>query len=532
MEPGPQGTGRPIEEQLLTRLPLPETASDGAPSRSLPTEVVALSARRVQAAAMVIGAVWALTLVSNILLMDQFQAAPFPGTGGWPWPNGYFALAAIAGSFGVAFAAARLQQHPTLVLDIGLGYEVFTAALVAAVSFWVPEPHAARISWTAPLIILYPAIAPSTPRKMVIASFAAASMDVLGFGLARARGLAPDWPLSHVLWMLTPNFVCAGLALVPATLIRHLGQQVTAARELGSYRLGRLLGRGGMGDVYEASHRMIARPAAIKLIRPELLADAPQLASTLTDRFYREAETVAALQSPHTVQLYDFGVAPDGTLFYAMELLDGIDLQRLVQEYGPQHPARVIHILRQACDSLAEAHARGLVHRDIKPSNLFLCRLGLSADFTKVLDFGLVRREVPRAGDEQLTGALAIPGTPSFMAPEAARGLPVDRRADVYALACVAFWLLTGRLVFEGDSPVRVMYRHAYDPPPLPSQALGQPVPRDLEQVVLEGLAKTPEERLPSVEEFANRLELCADAGRWTRDDARRWWRERAAPQA
>ena len=527
---GPEaGAAGPAEDLILTRLP-PEGSGTqtGLYPQSLPSEEVAQSVRRVRAAALVIGVVWALTGISNLLLAGSTSYEAFPGTGGWPWPNTGFAAIAVAGSLGVALAASRLRNRPGLVLDLGLGFEVFTAALIALVSFWVPAPHAARISWTCPLIVLYPAIAPSPSRKMLVASFAAASMDALGLGLARVRGVASDLPLGQMAWMLAPNFLCVALAMVPATLIRRLGRQVTAARELGSYRLGRLLGKGGMGNVYQARHRMIARPAAIKLIRPELLANSPHLASALTERFHREAEAVAALRSPHTVQLYDFGVAPDGTLFYAMELLDGIDLQRLVEDFGPVPPARAIHILRQACDSLAEAHARGLIHRDVKPSNLLLCRLGLSLDFTKVLDFGLVRREVQTDGEERLTGALAAPGTPAFMAPEAARGLAVDRRADVYALACVGFWLVTGRMVFEGDSPVQVMYRHAYDPPPRPSEVAGHPLPADLERVLLAALAKSPEQRTPSAEEFARQLEECADAGKWTREKARGWWRQRA----
>ncbi|HEX9755714.1 MAG TPA: serine/threonine-protein kinase, partial [Gemmatimonadales bacterium] len=490
--------------------------------RTLPREIIEQSANRVRVAALLTAAVWALAAAMNIAAGPQLRA--LPGTGGWPWPNWLFAAIGVVGSLSVALAAARLNDRPRLVIDIGLGFEVFTAALIAMVSFWVPEPHAARISWTTALILLYPAIAPSPVPRMLTASFAAASMDGVGFGIARMRGLAADWPASHILQMLSSNYACAVLALVPTTLIRRLGREVNAARELGSYRLRRLLGRGGMGEVHEATHRMIARPAAVKLIRPELLASAPHLAAQVAERFHREAEAVAALRSPHTVQLYDFGVAPDGTLYYAMELLDGIDLQRFVERYGRMPPERAIQVLRQTCDSLAEAHARGLIHRDIKPSNIVLCRMGLTLDFVKVLDFGLVRREVPLDGEDKLTRTLQPPGTPSFMAPEVIRNGRTDRRADIYSLGCVAYWLLTGHPVFDGESPVQVMYRHAYDPPRPPSEHLDGELPRDLEEVVLAALAKDPEQRIPDAEEFARRLDACELAGRWDASRAREWW--------
>jgi serine/threonine-protein kinase len=476
---------------------------------------------------MAMGTVWALILGANVVLGPGFSATGFPGSGGWPSPNWIFAAIGLGGSLGLIVLAPRLQNHPRLVLDIGLGFEVFTAALIALISFWVPEPHAARISWNCALILLFPAIAPSPKRKMLLVSFAAASMDAVAFFVARSRGLALDWPLSYILWMLAPGYLSALLALVPATLIRYLGQQVTAAREMGSYRLGNLLGRGGMGSVYQASHRMIARPAAIKVIRGDLLSSDPELAATITERFYREAEAVAALRSPHTVQLYDFGQAEDGGLYYVMELLDGIDLQKFVESFGPLETPRAIHILRQVCESLQEAHETGLIHRDVKPSNIVLCRLGLRVDFVKVLDFGLVRRENPKDKRNRRLESTATLGTPSFMAPEAiTTSAPADRRADVYALGCVAYWLVTGHQVFEGESAMQVMFRHAHEEPKPPSQRISSPLPTDFERVVLNALVKDPEARTQSAQDFANELSRCADATRWTESEARRWWND------
>ncbi len=516
-----------MSNQLLQTRFRSESQGTAGSSGSLPSDLIASSAARVRIVGMAMGTVWAIILAANVVLGPGFSASEFPGSGGWPSPNWIFAATGLAGSLGLILVSPRLQHHPRLVLDIGLGFEVFTAALIALISFWVPEPHAARISWNCALILLFPAIAPSPKRKMLLASFAAASMDAMAFFVARSRGLALDWPVSYILWMLAPGYLCAILALVPATLIRYLGLQVSAAREMGSYRLGNLLGRGGMGSVYQASHRMIARPAAIKVIRGDLLSSDPELAATITERFYREAEAVAALRSPHTVQLYDFGQAEDGGLYYVMELLDGIDLQKFVEKFGPLDAPRAIHILRQACESLQEAHHNGLIHRDVKPSNIILCRLGLRVDFVKVLDFGLVRREDPKDTRNRPVESTATLGTPSFMAPEAiTTSEPADRRADVYALGCVAYWLVTGHQVFEGDSPMQVMFRHAHEEPVSPSKRINRSLPEDFEAVVLHALIKDPGSRIQSAQELADRLGLCEDAGVWTESEARRWWDE------
>jgi serine/threonine-protein kinase len=236
-----------------------------------------------------------------------------------------------------------------------------------------------------------------------------------------------------VLVMHYQDYLIVAVATVVSYVVVGLGREVAKAREMGSYQLGDLLGRGGMGEVYKATHRMLARPAAIKLIRPEMVGPAGSNAgqSALT-RFKREAMSAASLQSPHTVSLYDFGVTADGTFYFAMELLEGMDLETLVRTHGPQPAARVVHILRQVCESLEEAHAAGLVHRDIKPANIHLGRLGLRHDFAKVLDFGLVKRRIETDVTlTQVTGAGVISGTPAYMAPETALGDEVDGRADL-----------------------------------------------------------------------------------------------------
>jgi serine/threonine-protein kinase len=318
-----------------------------------------------------------------------------------------------------------------------------------------------------------------------------------------------------------------GVAVVISHVVTRLGQQVTKERELGSYRLGELLGRGGMGEVYKATHRMLARPAAIKLIRPEALAERNGGSAGLAvTRFRREAEAAANLRSPHTVELYDFGMTEDGTLYFVMELLQGMDLETLVQREGPLPGKRVIHILRQVCESLEEAHANGLVHRDIKPANIHVGRLGLRQDFVKVLDFGLVKSVGALAGvDSMATAAGLTPGTPAYMAPEIALGEEVDGRADLYALGCVAYYLLTGRLVFEGTGSFQVIARHIQEVPVPPSQRTELEVDPALDRLVLACLAKKPEDRPQSAAVLDRELgEIQTEP--WSQEEAQRWWRQ------
>jgi serine/threonine-protein kinase len=302
---------------------------------------------------------------------------------------------------------------------------------------------------------------------------------------------------------------------------------------MGSYVLGDLIGRGGMGEVWEARHRFLARPAAIKLIKPEVLKAVTKVqADVLVQRFRREARAAANLRSPHTIQLYDFGIASDGTFYYVMELLNGMDLQTLIEEHGPLPPARTIHLLRQACESLAEAHDRGLVHRDIKPANIQVCCMGHYFDYVKVLDFGLVKKEGATAQLEPgLTAPNMVTGTPAYLSPESALGEPVDRRTDIYALGCVAYWMLTGRYVFPGEGVVQIMARHIHTPPEPPSLYSLYQIPAELDAIILACLAKNPADRPASARELADRLARCEVDDQWSRQHAQLWWESRLAPE-
>lgn len=282
-----------------------------------------------------------------------------------------------------------------------------------------------------------------------------------------------------------------------------------------------------MGEVWRATHDRLGRAAALKLIRPEMLGarDAPGRA-LLRKRFEREARATASLTSPHTVELYDFGVADDGTLWYAMALLRGWDLDGLVRTHGVLPPARVVHLLMQACDALAEAHAQGIVHRDIKPANLHVGHKGVVSDFLQVLDFGLVK-----LGDLDEQGSAAstltvdgvITGSPAFLPPELAGAGSVGPHTDVYALGCVGYWLATGSLVFPADNGLKMVLAHLNQSPRPPSDHVAT-IPSDLERVILSCLEKAPSDRPESAEELRSALSQCGVSRSWQERDAKDWW--------
>ena len=296
---------------------------------------------------------------------------------------------------------------------------------------------------------------------------------------------------------------------------------------LGLYRLMEKLGEGGMGEVWRARHQLLARPCAVKLIRPELLGEKNREAAT--ERFRLEARSIARLSSPNTIRLYDFGVSETGSFYFVMELLTGMDLASLVQRFGPMAPERAVYVLRQACRSLGEAHASGLLHRDIKPHNLYLCRLGFDFDVLKVLDFGLVKS----LSDEtaQMTAEGVLTGTPAYMPPERVVGGAADERSDLYSLGCVAYWMLTGRPVFMGE-PMAVMIHHARTAPQAPSKVGGPPIPERLEQIIMSCLEKAPDKRPSSAMELWQQLGEVTLPAPWTLERAEGWWCEHLAELA
>lgn len=454
----------------------------------------------------------------------------------WGFPVGI-----LVASLGVALLTRSKRLAPVTLIRVGLVYQVVVSLGLAAGlyvgAFEGVAPDAISferigLTFVGPWMMLFSVLVPAAPSEALIALLGSASVVPLVYLAQVPSRMAPPLPpATFVLIFVLPYLVVVGLAYAASSIINHLGAEVRRAYDLGSYRLEARLGRGGMGEVWRASHRMLARPAAIKLIRPESLDDDPGSASA---RFEREAQAIASLQSPNTVALYDFGSTEEGTLFYVMELLDGVDLEDLVRQHGPLPAERAIHILRQACGSLAEAHARAIIHRDIKPANIYLCRRALDHDVVKVLDFGLARRVVADTTGAWVTTTRAdlIVGTPAYLAPEITLGGVVDGRADLYALGCVAFWLLTGRLVFPADTVTAMLVAHAQTAPLRPSRFAPFPVPETLDQLVLDCLEKEPAARPPSADVIAERLSAIHFARPWTPAAAAQWWATNRPPAA
>jgi eukaryotic-like serine/threonine-protein kinase len=519
-------------ETQVTSTPASRASAERA--EELPEDLLREATHRLGLLAAVWAGLFVIGIVMNDVvapLLDLQMRDLIP----WDRPADVVALFSIAASVWLWWYTRRLTCNPRRALDIALVYEVLLALGVGVVNQW--QPHrvlAGRLSWICALVLIFPMIVPNTPRKTLIASLVAASMDPFGLLIAHWRGLAVP-AFTIIVWNYLPNYVCAVIAVIPSKIMVHLGRHVQRARELGSYRLVGLIGRGGMGEVWRATHRMLARPAAIKLIKPEILGNpGKDGGAAVVQRFRREAEAASFLQSPHTIRLYDFGETRAGTFYFVMELLDGLDLETLVAQYGPIPPERTIHVLRQVCHSLAEAHDRGMIHRDVKPANIFLCRLGREYDFVKVLDFGLVKFDQDESIMDTIKAAAEVTtGTPAYMAPEMANGDAVDRRADLYALGCVAYWLLTGHLVFEAESALRMLIQHIQAQPVPPSRRGDQVVPPALERLIMQCLEKDPARRPSSADEILAGLDGVEVDSAWDQQRAREWWdRHVAAPAA
>ncbi|HEY8164409.1 MAG TPA: serine/threonine-protein kinase [Gemmatimonadaceae bacterium] len=522
--------------------------------RAIPNDLLKMASRRLEIMSLLATAIW--TVASIAWHLQLGSASGHLGFAGYQLSDTIAVVAVIASL--AMFFYARNNKDPKYIPNIGLGYMVVTATAIGLITHWYIDPNIApppivpTISWVGVVILMFAAVIPINARKTIIAGIIAASMNPIGMLIARERGV---WHFSSwvdVLVMHWPDYALIGVAVVIARVVTRLGKEVSKAREMGSYKLGDLIKRGGMGEVYRATHTMLARPAAIKFIRPEMLGgengDDAQIA---IKRFYREAEAAANLRSPHTVELFDFGVTEDNTLYFVMELLQGMDLESMVQKYGPLPAARVIHILCQACESLEEAHVRGLVHRDIKPANIHVGRVGIHDDFVKVLDFGLVKSVT--AGSEVSLDAIDFglvasvatsrevfpdtavgrtPGTPEYMAPEMALGETVDARSDIYALGCVAYYLLTGKLVFDADSHLQMVARHVHREALAPSARGGIEIPQELDRIVLSCLAKNPDAR-PATAADLSRALRALDVQPWSEAQARDWWAQiNETPQA
>ena len=346
------------------------------------------------------------------------------------------------------------------------------------------------------------------------------------FGIATeidyAEAFRPLTILKRTFWGLLALLATTSLAIFIFTLmVARLQQQAreaaVEAKQLGQYKLEEKLGEGAMGVVYRGRHAMLRRPTAIKLLNTDKVTE------TSIARFEQEVQTTSHLNHPNTIAIYDYGHTPEGVFYYAMEYLDGVDLQHLVDAFGPQSPGRVIYILKQICGSLYEAHTTGLVHRDIKPANIMLNRRGGEGDVVKVLDFGLVKARGDEKDSDKDNETMA--GTPLYMSPESIQ-LPssVDACSDMYAVGAVGYFLLTGHPVFEADSLAKLCQLQISATPTPPSAKLGKAVPVDLENVLLSCLEKDRSKRPQTARDLANKLDRCKIEEEWTLDKADTWW--------
>jgi serine/threonine-protein kinase len=439
-------------------------------------------------------------------------------------------VALVLVSAGMYLVARSPRLSRRAKANLGLAYEVVGAATVILIELTIFPAFGlplGTISTVAIWILLLRVLVPTTLwRASLAAGLSATTVPVVVWG-AVAAGYPPvdDWVIAG---LLKTSYGTAILAVFASRTVYHLGTAVTEARQLGSYQLEERLGGGGMGEVWRASHRLLQRPAAIKLIRPEILSGLGDSSpGTALRRFENEARVTASLGSTHTVNLFDFGRTDDGAFYYVMELLDGLDLGSMVERYGPVPPERAVFLLAQACHSLMDAHAQGMIHRDVKPTNIFACRKGPDHDFVKVLDFGLVKAmEGEELANPGLTREGMVTGTPAFLAPEIALGsVPIGPATDIYQLGCVGYWLLCGQLVFTGQTPMAMVSQHIHEAPPPLSDRTEIGVPADLERVILDCLAKDPAERPQSAEVLRDRLRACSFEHPWNNQRAAAWWK-------
>lgn len=494
---------------------------------SLRTRFTTRGLDRLVTLALVFGMTIAVLLVANLALdLAQFDSLPAAR----PASLYIFVLVLCVLSFAMWWVTERRLFSDGALTTAGQCYVLVfgvSLALVHALSlWWLDRERMLGISWISIWIMLQPILLPGTLRQSIrVTLLLACSVPVTMLAVALAQDVTlPGF--TPLFTALVPNLAAAAMALFIAREMHQLDSEVARVRSLGSYRLQHKLGEGGMGEVWQATHHLLSRSAAIKLIQPGAMLRADAKSREMATRFFKEARAVSALTSPHSVQLFDFGVTDAGTLYIAMELLEGDDLHWIVKRHGPMPPARTVHVLLQICTSLEEAHALGLLHRDIKPANVFLCRMGLEYDYVKVLDFGIARTIAELNEDP---AARAAEGTPAFMAPETlAATAGIDQRSDIYSVGCVALWMLTARYIPRGQHGVgvrRAGAANAFDP----AAALAEAgVPADLSRLVNACLAESPHGRPASVALLRESLAVGNSATPWTGEDAKRWWREHA----
>jgi hypothetical protein len=518
----------PTASSLRDRVALIETGEPGAPNEDLVAR-----AQRLRTVCAIFWAGFLTFFVRN--LVTETVSGPMRWLWGfifavlglstvllvfWRWG---LKLDEIAQQHGPQLTCRRLLVTELLLFG---GTAVYFSAQIHALTLrtmdatWVVFNVMSSMTWSCVVAFTYSMFAADSRSRSLgmVTLLLAAPVGMVIYERATSTNFSESVNANMVSMMVLMGIVCWGALFYSGYRLDRLRQEAARAHRFGHYRLKQLIGRGGMGEVYLAEHTLHKRPCALKRIRPGHDTDPTTLA-----RFEREVRATAELSHPHTVEIYDYGRAGDGTFYYVMELLWGLTLEELVHTHGPLPAPRAVYLLRQVCDALEEAHSAGLMHRDIKPSNIYAARRGGEYDFVKLLDFGLVKRAA-RADQPALSRAETVVGSPLYMSPEQSLNEATsDVRADIYSLGAVGYFLVVGHPPFIAENPLEVMIAHARDVVQPPSQ-LAPDLPRDVEAILLKCLAKDPQERFASSAALGRALAACSVAGQWTRDDAALWW--------
>ncbi len=537
-DPSPRPTDEPTADG-----PLGDVVTPGEPSGTkvalvegsrptLGSETAALLHRRLRVAALTLLCPNIFFAVRGLLGADADTASPFVLNYRW------FVMATQAVCTLVLFSRWKLAVRELRAVELAV-FGISGVYFAALQYDWLQQAGAARpvdpfrirywcqvcvVMWFA-FTTIYGTFIPNTAWR---ATAVMTAISLAPVAIITSAGLL--WPtVGDVVFydiVVTDAAIMAvafTVSLYGSNKLGALRREVFHARQLGQYQLTEMLGAGGMGEVYLAEHRLLKRPCAVKLIRPAQAAQAKALA-----RFEREVRAIARLTHWNSVEIFDYGRTDDGTFYYVMEFLPGLSLQEVVEQQGPMQPARVVHLLRQVCEALKEAHAEGITHRDIKPSNIVASMRGGVYDVAKLVDFGLAT-SIDGLQDVRLTQEGTVAGSPYYMAPEQflEDGEP-DARSDIYSLGAVTYFLLVGRPPFQGDKPFKVMMAHAHDEV-VPPTKLNAALPSDLEQIVLRCLVKDPKGRFLDVAELQRALAACGCADQWSQELAIQWWSPRRA---
>jgi eukaryotic-like serine/threonine-protein kinase len=470
--------------------------------------------------------IWGIAFLIERLIQLVTLGHMFAKPDGWSVQLHLAVLVVLASLFAAARRGHRSTRSLRAFEITATSIQALLAALLLGQQPLIVRPEFVSLFAATLFLMLRAGIVPgNTLGAVFVGVLAVLPSLALTFWLYSTQTAPPGLQLEVVLpYMLEWSAMALACTTIIHRVIYGLQERV---QELGQYTLLHKIGEGGMGVVYRARHALLRRPTAVKVLPRE------RTTPTGVARFEREVQLTAELAHPNIVAIYDFGRTPDGSFYYAMEYLEGLDLQRLVEEAGPLPAARAVHLLVQAADALAEAHEVGLIHRDVKPANLFVSSSRRRADHLTVLDFGLAKDYSQREPDPSVSLSDTITGTPLYMAPESiVTPNEMDARSDLYALGAVGYWLLTGTAPFAGRTIVEVCAAHLHMPVESPSTRLGTPLARELEELILECLAKKKTDRPSGAAELVERLRALP-APRWSTEEAWSWWLERgdrAAP--